>query len=83
MSSLERFKETAYFGRSDRVFMWPQWIDKETLRRWRGEGILKDVYSNTYFGFDRLEYASINLDLVPVPESRVIEEDRDTAVYLG
>lgn len=82
MTSLKRFKETVYFGKPDRVFMWSQWIFNETIKRWQNEGMPKDVHFRTYFGFDRAEMAPINLGFVPSPESKIIEEDKETAIYI-
>lgn len=82
MNSLKRFKETVYFGKPDRVFMWPQWFFQDTLKRWRKEGMPADVHFNAYFGFDHLEIAPIEFGLIPVPEGRVVEEDKETAVWV-
>ncbi|MBI3991357.1 MAG: hypothetical protein HY350_04320 [Candidatus Omnitrophica bacterium] len=82
MDSLKRFKETVYFGKPDRVFLWPQWIFDETKKRWQSEGLPKDAHFNSYFDFDRVEIAPVNLNFIPAPESRVIEEDNETATYV-
>ena len=82
MNSLERFKETVYFGKPDRVFMWSQWYFNDTLKRWRNEGMPSDVHFNTYFGFDRVEGVPINLGFVPAPECKIVEEDKETATYV-
>jgi len=58
----------------------------DTVKRWQNEGMSKDVYFNTYFGFDRLEMAPVNFlgvdAFVPVPESKIIEEDKETATHI-
>ena len=82
MNSLERFKETVYFGKPDRVFLWPQWIFKETLKRWQKEGMPADVHVNTYFEFDRIETAPISLGFIPPVEAKIVEEDKETAIYM-
>ena len=82
MTSLERFKETVYFGKPDRAFMWSQWIFNDTAKRWKQEGMPKDAHFNTYFDFDRVEIAPIDLGLIPYPESKVVEEDKETATYV-
>jgi len=82
MNCLKRFKEVVYFGKPDRPFLWPQWIFHETVKRWQKEGMPCDVHLNTFFGFDRIETAPVNFGFIPAPEVKVIEEDRETAVYL-
>ena len=48
MNAKERFHETYYDGSPDRVFLWPQWAFKETLQRWRREGLPWDHLKASY-----------------------------------
>ncbi|MCL2664818.1 MAG: hypothetical protein FWE82_04325 [Defluviitaleaceae bacterium] len=52
MTSRERFLQTAQFGCPDRTFLLSPWVWKETLERWRGEGLPKDCNLNEYFNTD-------------------------------
>lgn len=81
MNSRERFLKTVHFEKTDRLFLFPQWIFKAAKKRWQSEGMPKDVHYNTFFGFDRYEEIPINFGLIPAPEEVVIEEDAQTATY--
>ncbi len=74
MTARERFHETMHFGKPDRPFMMPQWVFRDTVKRWQAEGMPRDAHFNSFFGFDRYETLPISLGLVPGIEQETIEE---------
>lgn len=74
MNARERFLETMRFGKPDRLFLMPQWIFADTVKRWHKEGMPADVHTNAYFGFDRCDTVPINLGLLPGLETETVEQ---------
>ena len=73
MTSRERFHATFRYGRPDRVWLFPQWVFRETTERWLREGMPRDQHFNTYWGYDRFERIPLNFAPWPPLESKVIE----------
>lgn len=74
MTARERFHATFDYGQPDRVFLHPQWVFGDTVRRWLREGLPHDQHLNAYFGFDRIETVPLNAGLCPAPETKVVEQ---------
>jgi hypothetical protein len=73
MNARERFHETFRYGTPDRVFLMPQWVFGDTRNRWYNEGMPADEHFNAHFGFDRMEYIPISLNMFPNMQGKVIE----------
>ncbi|RKY87798.1 hypothetical protein DRQ09_03905 [candidate division KSB1 bacterium] len=82
MNSRERFLKTCRFEKPDRVFLKPQWIWKETLKRWRDEGLPQDRHWHEFFGFDRYEQIPINFEIIPLFDEKIVEANRKKRVII-
>ncbi len=62
------------------------WFWKETIERWRREGLPEDVHIEEYFGFDRMEYIPVRLNrkdvIIPPFETVVLSEDRTHQIII-
>ena len=79
MNSRERFLAAMRFQPPDAV---PtpclfQRFEAETIRRWNREGLPRDVRPIEYFGFERCEYAPVNLGLFPAGDEADAAEARE------
>ena len=84
MNSREKFKKIARFELKGAVSLPAQfqWFWKETLVRWRKEGMPGDDHISNVFGFERSEEIPVNLGLAPVFDEEIISEDRKGKVYV-
>jgi uroporphyrinogen decarboxylase len=82
MNALERFTNCMHFKDVDRVpyKWWGAW--RTTLERWWEEGLPRDVYLESYFGFDRQETLPINTGMVPTFDRISISEDDDSRTLI-
>ena len=80
MTDLERFIAVMEYQPVDRVphhelGVWPQ-----TIERWKTEGMPEGLLTfdwfvgEDYFGFDRREFISLNFDMIPLFERKVLEK---------
>ncbi|MHB1001497.1 MAG: uroporphyrinogen decarboxylase family protein [Armatimonadota bacterium] len=74
MNHRDLFNNIMHYGEFDRmpVWHWTGW--PETMERWYGEGLPRDVDPCTYFDATWTAGIPVNLDLLPVFESEVLEE---------
>ncbi|MCX7805689.1 MAG: hypothetical protein N3A38_10940 [Planctomycetota bacterium] len=82
MNARERFLNTMHFKGTDRCPWWEMWYWGDTLQRWYGEGLPRDVHLIEYFGVDRRESIGINQGLVPGFEEKTIEETDEYRVFV-
>ena len=80
----ERFLRTFNFQSADHVpdVEFGYWT--ETYARWHQEGLPKEITdegkANKYFGFERRGGIPVNLGMIPVFETKVVEEDAEKKV---
>ncbi len=85
MTGRERFLKIAKGQLTGEVFL-PfdfnyGWFMEETLERWRGEGLPRDVDLLEHFGLDRVEFTGGRpYQLVPAFEEETLSEDEGTVV---
>ncbi len=85
MTGRERFLKIAKGQLTGEVFL-PfdfnyGWFMEETLERWRGEGLPRDIDLLEFFGLDRVEFTGGRpYQLVPPFEEETLSEDEETVV---
>jgi hypothetical protein len=80
MNDRERFLATMRYGPRDRCPMWDFGFWNETLDRWHGEGLPREVDDNPkaarFFGMDDFDIGcDVSVQLHPAFESEVLKED--------
>ena len=72
----ERFLKTMKFGNPDRVVYWEDtyWYES-TLKRWRKEGLQKDIDPWHYFAFDPKKEVQVDAGFIPSFKKKIIFED--------
>jgi len=76
MNARQRFLETMNYGRPDRLPFYEflgYW--DQTINRWHGEGLPSGMSVWDYFGFDKMDYVSIDCDAIPSFITRTLQED--------
>jgi len=73
MNARERYHATFHYEQPDRVFIGADWFFEDTLKRWRTEGMPADVHHMDYFGYDENRAIPVKTDVLPAPESKIIE----------
>ncbi len=81
MNDRERFIRWMNYHPVDRCPWWEMWYWKETLERWRDEGLPQDVHLQDYLGVDRREGVGVLLGLVPNFVEETIEETDQYRIY--
>jgi uroporphyrinogen-III decarboxylase len=75
MNERERFLATMNYQPRDRVPWGEMGFWPETFAVWREQGMPADVYTNTFFGFDRLrEQVDVSFGFIPGFSTEVLEE---------
>lgn len=84
MTGREKFLKIARFELKNEVFIPScyQWFWKDTIKRWKKEGLPEDVHIEEYFGFDRMEVLPINMGFIPPFEREIIKEDEKIRVVV-
>ena len=78
MNERERFTKTMRFERPDRAPRFEQYIRDDTIKRWRKEGLPRDVDIEEYFNLDHREVLPLKLALRELPRLETpIESEND------
>jgi len=84
MNDRERFSACMHYQPVDRIPLWDFGFWEETLKRWRQEGLPRDVHLNTYFGMDRQwEIVPVNVGMVPPFDEEILEVDELTETVIN
>ena len=81
MTARERYHAVTHFKPFDRPFHHEMGPYPETLKRWREEGMPRDVHWEHLAGYDRFEVFPLNLNLLPGFEYEELEVTDEYVTY--